>query len=151
MPRQSAASLAVVTTLRQAKHPPAPTGLSTRQQQLWQAITKGKPPEWWDSGSLPVLQALVAHIETAERIEVQFADLGDLTDPDALDRLDKLSRLRDRETKAVATLSAKLRLTQQSRYTAQSAATAARRGGGGPKPWEYADGGNAFARNGRRP
>lgn len=139
MPRQSAASLSVVTPLRTPKHPPAPKGLPKRQQALWNDIVRSKPADWFDAGSLPILQALVAHIETAERIQVQFADLGDLSDADALDRLDKLSRLRDRESKAVSTLSAKLRLTQQSRYTAGSAATAARRGGGGAKPWEFDD------------
>lgn len=144
MPRKSAAALAVVTPLRTVKHPPAPAALPARQKELWRDIVHSKPVDWFDPGSLPILQALVAHIETAERIEVQFADLGDLADPDALKRLDTLSRLRDRESKAVATLSAKLRLTQQSRYTAGSAATAARRGGGGPKPWEMDDPADEF-------
>lgn len=139
MPRKSAASLAVVTPIDPKRHPPVPPTLSPRQQVLWSDIVRSKPVDWFDSGSLPILQALTAHIETLERIEGQFLDLGDLTDGDQLDRLDKLSRLRDRESKAVATLSAKLRLTQQARYTAQSAATAARRGGGGPRPWETND------------
>jgi hypothetical protein len=138
MPRKSA-SLAVVTPIDPKRYPPAPPSLSARQQELWSKIVRSKPVDWFDPGSLPILQALTAHIETAERIEVQFRDLGDLTDSEQLDRLDKLSRLRDRESKAVATLSAKLRLTLQSRYTAQSAATAARRGGSGPSPWETGD------------
>ena len=148
MSRTSSPALSVVTTLKPAKHPPPPRELSARQRELWTLISKSKSPDWWDAGSTPVLRALVAHIETFEVFERQFSDLGDLSDRGAVERLDKLSRLRDRESKAVAALSAKLRLTQQSRYTAQSAATAAKRNGGA-RPWDDAT--NKFSRNGVKP
>jgi len=144
VPRKSAASLAVVTPLRKTPYPAAPKGLPKRQAALWTDISRSKPPEWWDAGSLPVLQALVAHIATLEAIEEQFAAVKiDLADPDAVKHLDALSRLRDRESKAVAALSVKLRLTQQSRYTTGSAATAAGRNGG-RRPWEMGDDADQF-------
>lgn len=157
MPRKSAASLAVVTPLRKTPYPVAPKGLPKRQAALWGDISRSKPPDWWDAGSLPILQALVAHIATLEAIEAQFGEIAiDLTDAEGVKHLDLLSRLRDRESKAVAALSVKLRLTQQARYTAGSAATAARRNGG-RRPWELGDGAdkffmpNSFENNGRHP
>ena len=116
MPRKSSAALAVVTPLRQTPYPPEPKGLPERQKDLWRDITRSKPPEWWDAGSLPVLQALVGHIATLEAIEAQFSSVViDLKDQEGVKHLDLLSRLRDRESKAVAALSVKLRLTQQAR------------------------------------
>lgn len=137
MPRKSAAALAVATPLRRTPYPPAPKGLPKRQQELWKDITHSKPTDWWDAGSLPILQALVGHIATLEAIEAQFSTIKiNLDDPEGVKHLDLLSRLRDRESKAVAALSVKLRLTQQARYTTGSAATAARRGGDRQRPWE---------------
>lgn len=166
MPRKSTAALAVVTPLRKTPYPPAPTGLPKRQKALWTSITHSKPPDWWDAGSLPILQALVGHIATLEAIEAQFSTVEiDLKNQEGVKHLDLLSRLRDRESKAVAALSVKLRLTQQARYTTGSASTAARRGGDGQRPWEFdpddpseeffrnsfEHNGNRFAKRGVRP
>lgn len=106
-------------------YPPAPRGLSRRQKALWSSITRAKPPSWWDAASLPLLAALVGHVETLEQLQVQFAKVGDLASPDALARLQRLSVLRDRESKQVAMLSTRLRLTQQSRYEPRRAYRAA--------------------------
>jgi len=117
------------TPTRRDGYPPAPLELPARQRALWHGIVRSKPPAWWDSGCLPLLRCLVGHVETHELIAAEFARVGDLAAPVALARLEMLSRLRDRESKAVATLAAKLRLTPQSRYTPASASTAARRAG----------------------
>jgi hypothetical protein len=115
------------TPQRPVDYPPAPDVLSERQAELWRQITRSKPADWWDAGSLPVLRALVCHIDTCELVQLHFAAVGSPGDPDALDRLERLARLRERESKSVASLSTKLRLTQQSRYTPLSARTAERR------------------------
>ena len=137
MPRRSAAalSLCVVTPLPMRKRPDPPAGISARQKALWREIVRSKSPDWFDAGSLPILRALVGHIETLEQVQARFTVPVDLSDTDGLSLLDKLSRLRDRESKAVASLSVKLRLSTQSRYTPQAAATAAR-AHGEPRPWE---------------
>jgi len=44
--------------------------------------------------------------------------------------------MRDKESRRLASLATKLRLTNQSRYTPQAAATAAKKGGGG-KVWQF--------------
>ncbi len=102
-------------------YPAAPRGLSRRQRTLWRDITRAKPPDWWDAATLPLLAALVAHVETLEAVQGQIGALGELSDPRALARLEQLARLRDREAKALASLSTKLRLTPQSRYEPRAA------------------------------
>jgi hypothetical protein len=44
--------------------------------------------------------------------------------------------MRDTEAKRATSIATKLRLTQQSRYTPQAAATADRKAGSGAKPWQ---------------
>jgi len=105
-----------------AASPSAPRGLSRRQRALWRTIAASKPSSWWDGGSVPLLAALVAHLETLEQLQAQFDRLGDLASPAALARLEQLSRLRDRESKAASSLATKMRLTQQSKYETRAAA-----------------------------
>ena len=56
--------------------------------------------------------------------------------PDDLVDYDKLLKMRDRETKAIGDKATKLRLTNQSRYTPQAAATAVKNEIGARKPWQ---------------
>lgn len=109
-------------------YPPTPPALAERQAELWRQIVRSKPVSWWDAGSLPLLRALVCHIDTFELVQRHFAAIGPPGNPDALEQLERLTRLRERESKNMSALAAKLRLTQQSRYTPQSAATAERCG-----------------------
>lgn len=130
-----------------AVYPTAPRGLSRRGRDLWRRIVSSKPPTWWDAATLPLLAALVAHAETLEHLQAQFDQLGDLSTPAALARLEQLSRLRDREAKALASLSTKLRLTPQSRYepvTAARRAALAREAGAAANPF------TSFTANNRR-
>lgn len=133
MPRQSAASLSVATPSLGAR-PPPPRELSDRQRALWVQYTACKPVGWFTDETLPMLAALCSHVESFELIDKEFrgADLGD---SEKLKWFDQLAKLRVRESQAIACLSTKLRLTQQSRYTPQSAATASQRRPGSA-PWE---------------
>ncbi len=146
MPRKSAASLSIMSPALGSRSPP-PANLSGRQKALWIQITAAKPADWFGQDTLPMLTALVAHIETFEVIEREFVGLEKLDQIEKLTWLEKLCRLRDRESKAITSLSTRLRLTQQSRYTPQAAATASRRASG-PRPWEEP---NPFDNNGIRP
>ena len=72
-----------------------------------------------------------------------MARLIDCTDPATLDTIERLKRydrllaMRARESAAVANLATRMRVTQQARHTAQSAATEANRKPS-HKPWERA-------------
>jgi hypothetical protein len=55
---------------------------------------------------------------------------------DGIQRYDMLLRMADRERAAMVNLATKMRLTQQARYRADKAASAADRGKTVRKPWE---------------
>src|SRR5690606_41644701 len=80
-------------------------------------------------GPLDCSRAVVSSLLLGAQVEAAFAG----GDPVALTAV---LDMRDKESRRLASLATMLRLTNQSRYTPQSAATAAKRGGGG-KVWQF--------------
>jgi hypothetical protein len=136
--RKSAASLSVVAGSIDGR-PQPPGDLTKFQSELWQRTVAGEPLDQFRTATLQqLLKEYVRHCETAHILAGQIADFDPawLADEDGLKRYDKLLLMRDRETKAIGDKATKLRLTNQSRYTPQAAATAAKNTGGRAKPWE---------------
>jgi hypothetical protein len=131
--RKSTASLTVVPAGLPSRLEP-PTGMSEAQANLWREVVAGKPVEWFAADNAPLLVEYVRAVDTANlldaMISAQFAGKGD-------DSLKDLLTMRDREAKRAVSIATKLRLTQQSRYTPQAAATADRKAGDGKKPWQF--------------
>src|SRR5918997_294465 len=65
------------------------------------------------------------------------AAMPDLSTGEGLRRYGRLLAMRERETRAITALARSMRLTQQARYDARTANTAANRAGGAPRPWEF--------------
>jgi hypothetical protein len=122
MPRKSAAALAVVA--RTVDHrPPPPTELTPAQAETWKAIVARMSPDWFPRETHPALVALCRHIDTAGQLAtvIDRFELAWLAEEGGVERLDRLLKLRDREHRAIVTLSRSLRLTNQSRYPADKA------------------------------
>lgn len=136
--RKSAASLSVVVGSIDGR-PQPPADLTEFQKELWQRTVAGEPLDQFRTATLQqLLKEYVRHCEAAHILagEIAGTDPAWLRDEDGLKRYDKLLLMRDRETKAVGDKATKLRLTNQSRYTPQAAATAAKQTGAPRKPWE---------------
>ena len=138
-PKSAAALSVVVGSIDGRPQPPA--DLTEFQRDLWQRTVAGEPLDQFRTATLQqLLREYVRHCEAAsilaEQIEATKPEW--LTTEDGLKRYDKLLGMRDRETKAVGDKATKLRLTNQSRYTPQAAATAAKNAGAPRKPWEMA-------------
>lgn len=133
MPRKPA--LAVVRP-DNGQRPPPPAGLSDRQAELWWAIVASRPADYFDASTLPLVHALVRHIETGEVLgrELQTLIAKRRTGAAWVRRLETLSKLHEREARAASSLATRLRLTMQARYTGGSAGTAARSIQG--RPWD---------------
>lgn len=120
------------------KHPEPPDDLTQAQKARWMSVIRTKPHDWFDAGSLPLLKQYVCVLTDAE-MQAQAIDSFDpewLKDENGLRRYTKLMALRKESAGLIMSLATKMRLTQQSRYTEQSAATAARRGTSKKMPWE---------------
>jgi hypothetical protein len=136
--KKSAAKLATVATMPGQRAAP-PRNLSEAEARVWRATVATKPADWFQPDSWPMLtlycRAVVMADHLAERID---AGLDTFT----VGELSALLTMRDREGKAVNTYARAMRLTQQARLKAETAATAHTRAngssGGAPKPWEVA-------------
>lgn len=132
MSRRSTASLSVVPIGMPARLTPS-NDLPEAQRALWLAIVESKPVEWFGEDSAPLLKEYVRAVTMCDLLEAQVQAAiagGDSTEVKGY--LD----MRDKESRRVASLATKLRLTQQSRYTPQAASTANKRIGAGAKPWQ---------------
>ena len=132
MARESAASLSVVRSITDSRLP-TPAGLSETEAALWRAVIDSKPADWFGDDNAPLLKEYVRAALMCdaldERVKGAMAEGADVGEVKAL--LD----IRDKESKRAASLATKLRLTNQSRYTPQSAATANARTTG-RRPWQ---------------
>lgn len=131
--RKSAAALAIVASnpLPQRMAPPA--YLTAAQRDLWLDVVNTKPAEWFGPDSAPLLVEFVRAVETCNLLAGPVARAMAEGDPA---EIQKILKVRDVEAKRAADLATKLRLTQQSRYTPQAAATANKRAQGAAKPWD---------------
>lgn len=101
---------------------------------LWTVTVESKPSGWFGPDSWPVLKEYVRAAASCDALAEMVAGAMQSRNSDAIKTaLD----MRDKEAKRVASLATKLRLTQQSRYTPQAAATADK-GVNGRRPWQTA-------------
>jgi len=112
--------------------------LNARQKAIWREVVASEDPNFFNSA---VLRGLLADYcqrrAMGEEITSVIANAGEdwAQDDKSVAQRDKLLRMRDRETKAVADLATKLRLTNQSRYVPHAAARAAAKAPKEGVPW----------------
>ena len=139
--RKSAAELAIAPAGGIPNRPDPPEAFTEVQAALWLAIVAEKPAGWFDAASEPLLASYCRGVVFVQELAAEIAALGKrcLRDPDKLRRLEKLNVLLDKQEKRLVSIATKLRLTQQSRYNAAAADTAARNAVK-PKLWEVNQG-----------
>lgn len=123
----------VVSLTPPSVHLLPPAGLTEEQAQVWRETVNARSADFFGPDQVPLLEeycrVVVMCRLLADQIEAGIAG-GDAG------ALKALLDMRDKESRRMASLATKLRLTNQSRYTPQAAATAAKRGGGG-KVWQF--------------
>lgn len=116
---------------------PPPESLTDRQKELWEGIVLSKPASWFDHSNSALLSGYVKSIASHEALALR-ADVIEATlangDGD-LKTLNRLHAMIERQSRLIQTFATKLRLTQQSRYTAAKAAVASS-GASGVRPWD---------------
>lgn len=136
---KSAAELALVSTTTFGERPKPPDDLTERQAEIWRETVDSEPVKLFCTA---VLQGMLAdycrHREAAELVSgvISTFKADWLKSAEGAKRYKELLQMRDLETRAAVGIATKLRLTNQSRYTPQAAATAAKNAVIGSKPWE---------------
>jgi hypothetical protein len=116
-----------------------PPELPPRQVEIWLETVSTEPVEHFSSAATKAMLAdYCAHRESVENIEsvIRLFQPDWLKSAEGVKRYSELIKIRDSETRAASTLATKLRLTNQSRYTPKTAATAARNTEKGFRPWD---------------
>lgn len=133
--RKSADQLRAVDPVASIAPPAPPSELNDHEAAVWQSVVATRPPDWFH-GTEPLLLSYCKHIGMAATLDRQidaFTPAWLKTDG-GLDRYRKLADGRYKQTAIIISLARSMRLTNQSRYTPQRAATATTRTGS--KPWE---------------
>lgn len=103
------------------------------QAGVWRSVVGARSADFFGEDAVPLLEEYCRVVVMCRLLAVQIeagiegGDAGELK---------ALLDMRDKESRRMTSLATKLRLTNQSRYTPQSAATAAKRGAGG-KVWQF--------------
>lgn len=134
--RKSAAELGVIPGIPQRPEPP--DELTPQQAEEWREIVDRMPVDWFRREIHPLLCSYCRHVTNARHIAglIEAAHDLDIGDRKALMRFNRLLGMQERQSSALMGLATRLRLTNQSRYTASSAATAAKGGTTGKPLWE---------------
>ena len=118
-----------------------PEGMPERQAKIWQAVVKGEPPAFINSGtSQGLLQEYCRHRAVVDEVSELIDEFPReaLIEPKGMHRYEWLLKVRRVEAKAAMEIATKLRLTNQSRWQPQSAAIAAEAESSERSPWDEA-------------
>ena len=124
-----------------ARRPEPPIELTVRQAQIWRDVVASEPTDFFATAALrAMLCDYCRHLQTGETLTEQINVFKPewIRTEEGASRYNLLLRMRERETRASGLLATKLRLTNQSRYQPDTAATAARKVQRLPRPWEAA-------------
>lgn len=129
--RKSKAELEVVAQDYEViPRPKAPQDLTPDQSDEWRRIVNRLPADWFPSETHAVLAQYCRHTVAARRVAQLIASAEE--DPALdVDQYDKLLKMQERESRALASLGTKMRMTQQGTTTHR-----ARKGNMVKKPWE---------------
>lgn len=124
-------------TVIPGQRPEPPAALTEREAEVWRAVVATKPHDWFNADTAPLLMDYCRAAVTSDELASELRKFKKIPGGSRFARYIALRKLQDQNTRAMASLATKMRLTQQSRYTPQAASTANRRAGSGSKPWEF--------------
>jgi|SRR6185369_5504318 len=139
-PRQKAAAFAVLDGGLSGRRPDPPPELTPEQAEIWRKTVADQPADLFKTyATHELLKNFCCHCEMADKINRQINTFqGDwMRSKDGRDWLRDVLKLRMNETRQMSLIATRLRMTNQSRYTPQAAATAARNSAT-VRPWEEA-------------
>ena len=143
--RKTAGALMAVAPIERIRRLPVPQSISNEAREIWAATVAAMPADWFTAQHIPVLESYCRHIAFGRRIAgcLDRIDLDTLTDLPTLEYANRMFGMHARETKSLAMLATRMRLTHSSvimdstagaRITQQASKAVTR-------PWEEDDAG----------
>jgi hypothetical protein len=112
--RPSAASLEIAARpVEVIARQTAPHELNDEETEVWSAVVNSWPADWFSPATVPLLTQYCRHVVQARRIaELIERATGD---PElSVKDYDRLLKVQERESRAIASLATKMRISQQS-------------------------------------
>ena len=134
--RKSSDNLAVVVSIP-GQRPDPPEVLGSAERQIWRRVVATKPAEWFGADTAALLSEYCRAWVMADKVDEALAVWEKVPEGEEFQRWVKLCERQDKTARLLKTMASALRLTPQSRYTPQAAATASKKTGA-LKPWERA-------------
>ena len=145
--RTSAAELSVISGagIETIRRPEPPRDLTDEEAEVWRTVVNRLPADWFPAETLPMLAQYARHTIASKRVASMIeqldlavaADIKDGATPAAAvlgtaKMLDRLLKMQERESRCIASLATKMRISQQTTYDKSR-----KKGSVGPKkPWE---------------
>jgi uncharacterized protein (DUF1697 family) len=120
--RASVAQIEMQGTVALVSRPNAPLDLTPEETDEWGAIADAMPADWFTRETHGLLKQYCRHIIAAKRV-AQLIDQEMARDDMEVSALDKLLGMQARETAAIKTMAAAMRVSQQASYTTKAAGT----------------------------
>lgn len=111
--RPSAAAMEIASPLQTIARLRPSYDLTDEETEVWVAVTENWPADWFTPATAPLLTQYCRHTIRAR----QIAELIEKAtgDPDlAIKDFDRLLKMQERESRAIASLATKMRISQQS-------------------------------------
>lgn len=120
---------------RKALVPPA--DLTETQAAIWRSVLASRPADWFDAGSAPLLAAYARAVDAQATLgrAIDALDPKSLTTAEGSAIYRRLTVLAEKQAGLAIKLATAMRLSQQSRRSADAASTAARRGRSAAALW----------------
>lgn len=137
--RKSGAALSVVVAGNFGGRPEPSSELTAEQAAIWRETVASEAADFFGTAALRSMLADYCRHRASAAVVSEVIDTFKpewLKAAEGAKRYYGLLKMREAETRAAASLATKLRLTNQSRYTPQAAATASKHAARGLKPWE---------------
>jgi hypothetical protein len=131
--KKSVAAMSVARSAVSATDRPKPPAELTPEQQIeWALVVNAAPADWFAPYNQLVLAQYCRHAVAARRVAQVIQQFESQDEIDVSD-YDVLLKMQERESRVISSLATKMRLTQQSVYSARKTRP---NDSVGPKPWE---------------
>lgn len=110
----SAASMEIapVGVLERVARVKPPAGMVDEEVEVWAAVVNTEPADWFTPTTVPLLAQYCRHVVQAKRISELIERATSDKDLSVQD-YDRLLHMQDRESRAIAMLATKMRVSQQ--------------------------------------
>ena len=132
--RTSAAELSVISGggIETVRRPEPLAELTAEETDVWHQVVNRLPADWFPAETLPMLAQYCRHTVASRRVAMLIERMQSDAEGFEIKDYDRLLKLQERESRCLASLATKMRISQQTTYDKSRKKGSV----GAKKPWE---------------